>query len=534
MVHNVSRLIKDSVTLELEGIDRMYLNGYIPSLQTTSGFAGFVKYHMGLPIVSTSAVAPISRNFIEQIKSFARSLGIDLIRFKKGERKDDVAKKYLHKFKEAEGVLFIGKTQEKVRVLRTEKRRNPKTGTSYPWVVKSTAMVNQYYFYLVDRDFGPLFIKFSSYFPYTVKVCLNGHEWLKKQLDRRGIRYEALDNGILRCADPKAAQRISHQLDEKKIEAVFRKWLRKLPHPFTRTDQREGYRYDLSILQAEFSLTQVLDRPQSGRQFFEEVIRENIDLGRPDQIQLIFQRKVIPRTPGSFRTRVITQGVTPSLHVQYKNTRIKQYHKEGRALRTETTINNTYDFNIGRRLQNLPLLREVGFNANRRLLDVQTISHDCRIGGDLFESVITPKVHKNQRTSGLKFGCPRVMALMHALILFSLLLRGFTNRDLREHMAPLLGLDPDQFTPGRMTYDLRRLRLHCLIERIPKSHRYRVTEEGFRIAFFFSRVHDRLFRTGLSLRSRPNNIPKNTPGSLGKLTASFDQFVNEHFYRNAM
>ena len=104
-----------------------------------------------------------------------------------------------------------------------------------------------------------------------------------------------------------------------------------LPHPFTAGSPGGGYRYDVSILQAEFSLTQVLDRPLCGRVFFEEVIRENLDIGRPDQVQLIFERRVTKRTPGRFRTRVLTEGVTPSLHIDYKHSRIKQYHKEGRA-----------------------------------------------------------------------------------------------------------------------------------------------------------------------------------------------------------
>src|SRR5438270_12688426 len=86
------------------------------------------------------------------------------------------------------------------------------------------------------------------------------------------------------------------------------------------------------------------------------------------------QRKTA--TDGRCRTRIITEGVTPSLHVYYKHTTIKQYHKEGRALRTETTINNTSDFGIGKRLTNLPALREIGFSANRRLLDVQRLGHD--------------------------------------------------------------------------------------------------------------------------------------------------------------
>jgi hypothetical protein len=117
------------------------------------------------------------------------------------------------------------------------------------------------------------------------------------------------------------------------------------------------------ILQAEFSLTQVLDKPVTGRVFFEDVIRENLDIGRPSQVTLVFGRRIQRNTPGRFRTRVITEGVTPSLHVDYKHTRIKQYHKEGRALRTETTINDTRDFRIGRRLANLPKLRKVGFQA---------------------------------------------------------------------------------------------------------------------------------------------------------------------------
>ncbi len=169
----------------------------------------------------------------------------------------------------------------------------------------------------------------------------------------------------------------------------------------------------------------------TGRIFFEEVIRENLDIGRPDQVQLIFERRILrrsPRHPGRFRTRVITDGVFPSLHVDYKATRIKQYHKEGRALRTETTINNTCDFDIGKRLHNLPALREVGFRANRRLLDVQRVSHDCSIGEYGFHAVQRPRVVDEQRASALRFGDERVHALLHALVLFRLLPNGFSNR----------------------------------------------------------------------------------------------------------
>ncbi|HLJ95850.1 MAG TPA: hypothetical protein VKU02_21920, partial [Gemmataceae bacterium] len=415
------------------------------------------------------------------------------------QRKDDVAAEYRARFEGSEGILFIGKAQEKTAVFRTERRTNPTTGQKYAWLIRSTAMVNHFYCYAIDDDFGPFFLKFCTYFPYNAKLCLNGHEYVKRQLAKEGIAFEALDNGVRSCADPQRLQELCDGLTAAKIDRLLRKWLARLPHPFTPADRRAGYRYDVSILQAEFSLTQVLDRPQSGRIFFEEVIRENLDLGRADHVQLICARRVTQRTPGRFRTRVLTDGVVPTLHVDYKHSRIKQYHKEGRALRTETTINDTRDFGIGKRLSNLAALRQVGFQANRRLLHVQTISQDCAVGEDAFRQVNEPVVVDGQRASALRFADAAVQTLFSALLVFRLLPRGFSNRDLRDHWAPLVGRTAQSMNQGQMSYHLRRLRLHGLIERIPRTHRYRVTDSGWRTALFCTRTYNRILRPGLAV-----------------------------------
>ena len=525
-VHRVSELLKEHVTLELEGIDRMFMNAYVPGLQTPEGVAWFFRSHRGQTFASSALMEPISKAFLAGIEAFVKSEQVPVITFQKGQRKDDIAKQMRVGFNKEEGVVFVGKAQEKAPVIRTEKRTNEKTGQKYPWLVRSTAMVNQYYFYIEDSDFGPLFIKFCSYFPYTAKVCINGHEWLKRQLQKNDIAFEALDNGILWCDEPERVQRMADELDAAKIDALFRKWLGRLPHPYTAADRKAGYRYDLSILQAEFSLTMVLDRPATGRAFFEEVIRENLDIGRPDHVQLIFDRRVNRKTPGRFRTRVITQGVIPSLHVDYKKSRIKEYFKEGRALRVETTINDTRDFHIGRRLKNLPQLRGIGFAANRRLLDVQTLSHDCAVGEDTWESVVRPITVGEQRASALRFDDPRVQALLMVLVLFVLHTDGFRSADLREPLAQLLGIDPAQLTRGRMTYDLRRLRLHGLIERIPRTHRFRVTAHGLRIAMFFSRTWARLLRPGLSLLAPTLPSHNRLSRAFDTLDAEIESFVN--------
>jgi hypothetical protein len=515
---SVAEVLQQHVTLEVEGIDRMYLNVYMSDLQREQGVVAFLRHHRGHPFASSALMNPISKAFVAAIEAFARKNQIPLLSFVKGQRKDDLAAEYGAKFTAKEGVLFVGRAQEKSSVFRTEKRTNPITGKRYPWIVRSAAMVNYYYFYCIDEDFGPFFLKFGSYFPYNAKLCINGHEYVKRQLDKLGIAYEALDNGILSCADPKRLQKLCDELTAEKIDALLRKWLARLPHPFTAEDQAAGYRYELSILQAEFSLTQVLDRPLTGRVFFEEVIRENLDIGRPDQVQLIFERRITKRTPGRFRTRVLTDGVTPSLHIDYKGCRIKQYHKEGRALRTETTFHNTLEFQIGKRLHNLPALRKVGFQANRRLLDVQRISHDCAIGEDAFRQLTEPVEVEGQRASALRYADPCVMALLSVLLVFRLLPRGFASRELREHLAPLLGEPPSALTQGRMTYQLRRLRLHGLIERQPKSHRYRVTSRGVRSAMFFTRSYARILRPGLSEIFAP------TGAGASKLRLAADRF----------
>jgi hypothetical protein len=498
IAQSVAEILAHHVKLSVEGIDRMYLNVYVPRLQTEQGIVWFFREHRGQPLPSAALMRPMSRRFVAELEAFAAEHGLPLVQFHKGQRKDDVMAEHLREFSKEEGVVFIGKAQEKTPVFRTEKRRNPRTGQSYPWIVRSTAMVNHYYVYAMDRDFGPFFLKFCSYFPFNAKLCLNGHEYAKRQLARKGIAFEALDNGVLSCADPERLKQICDGLSAEKIDALLRKWLRLLPHPFTGADRKAGYRYDISILQAEFSLTQVLDRPVHGRLFFEQVIRENLDLGRPEEVQLIFNRTVTRRTPGQFCTRIVTQDVTPSLNVYYKRTRIKQYHKENRALRTETTINNTYDFGIGRGLHNLPKLREVGFAANRRLLEVEQLTHDCMLAEDTFQAINRPVEVGRQRASGLRFADVRVHSLWHAIILFRQLAEGFRAADLRRHLAALSGRDPGAISQGAITYQLRRLRLHGLIERLPHSFRYCVTAFGFRAALFFTRLYNRLLRPGLA------------------------------------
>jgi hypothetical protein len=531
---SAAEVLTRHVVFELECIDRVYCNLYVPKLQRDLGVVGFIREHMGRPVASTAVLAERTEAFYTEVKAFAAGNGIPVVEFRPGQRKDDVMRERLAQFLASgrtEGVVFIGRAQEKVRVWATTRRRDA-DGSSYPWIVRDSRVVTQWYFYCYDACAGPFFLKYCGYFPYNAKLCLNGNEYAKAMAARAGIAFTPLDNGFAAVGDVAAVQAICDSFDEKVIWDLAARWIALLPCPYTAADTAAGYRYEVSVLQAEFSLTQVLDKPVSGRIFFEQVIRDNLDIGRPDSAGLIFGRRIIkkgPRaTPGRFRTRILTEGVVPTLHIDYKHSKIKQYHKEGKALRTETTINDTRDFGIGKRLDNLPALRAAGFAATRRLLDVQKLSHDPADGQAAIAQITSPLITPaGTRTAGMRLGDPRVHALLAALCVFRLLPRGFANRDLRPILAQILGVPAESITPGKMTYDLRRLRQHGLIERIPHTFRYQVTGTGIAQALFLTRLHDKFLRTGLASLAAPAAGDRTLAAASRAYTAAIDDLARQ-------
>jgi hypothetical protein len=522
----IPELLDGHVTLEVECLDRLYLNGYIGKLATGGGLIGFMCGQLGKPVPSPVVLGQISERFRNSVKSVAECESIPLYQFNHKERKDDIANEFRRQRQVRDGIVFIGVAQEKAQAFNGKK-----VNGQFQFDRDKTVYVNHYYFYIDDADFGPLFIKVCSYAPWSVKLCLNGHEWAKRQLEKRKIAYEALDNGFLSCADPEKLQRICDSLGPEDIDRIFCKWLDRIPLPLRPEDRRAGYDWDLSIWQMEVSLTQIFDRPLRGREFFEEVIRDNLDLGRPDRVQLIFDRVVTKKTPGEFRTRVIQDGVHPSLHIDYKNFDLKQYFKEGRGCRTEGTFRNPKDFGVNKGLTNLPYLQKIGRQINRRLLEVERISHNSGLSGDSIQRVVQPAVTEDgKKAPGLKFGQPRVMALFLALTLFQHLIDGFRNRDLRQQVADLLGVTLEQYTPHQMTYDLRRLRLKGLIYRPPKTNRYFVTPYGWKVARLFSRLEGRVFRPAMAMFTANDAVlPFPLKRALDRVDAQLDALIYEAF-----
>ena len=506
-VSNINEVLDGHVVLDLECLDRIYLNAYVPSLQVGGQVVTFFSQHRNQPIASPALFQKMGEAFRQAVATFAKCHQIPVIRFGKRDRQIDVIQPYFEAATQP-GVIAIGVAQEFQSVLtaydRSAKTGEPKAAGSRYGFVKEDRRVTVYYLYIADAEFGLGFIKLCAYFPYPGKVWVNGHEWAKRQAQAEGLAFTELANGFASCADPARLQAICDRLGPAHLQAFFDRWMAIIPTPLNTTDQEAGYWWELSMRQIETSRTLVFDAPRRARGFFEALVADNLDLGRPDEVQLIFGRKIYSNTDSQFSTKVVTRGVDVIVNVFYKHSRIKEYLKEGRALRIETVCNSPTDLGCKRRLHNLPELQAKARAANRRLLTIQRAGQGCAVSTALFERVALPSLEEGQRTGALRFGDPRTMALVGALCITINAVAGFTNRSLRAQVAGLLATN---YTSSQMTYDLRRLRRKGLIQRVPRSNTYWLTYNGVHVAIFYTKVYGRLLRPLLAV-DHPPAVPE--------------------------
>jgi hypothetical protein len=502
----VNDLLDGYVGLDVECLDRIYLNAYVPNLQVSGQVATFLTRHLGYPIPSPAIFEKIGTRFRDDVWRFAAARGVPVVRFAKGDRKIDVMRPLLARAA-ATGrsqVVAVGVAQEFQRVFTGVNCAGPGEDPPRFSFGKAERRTTCFYFYLWDAQFGAAFIKICAYFPYPAKIWVNGHEWAKRQALEAGIGFTELSNGFATADDPAGLQAICDLLGPAQIEAFVADWLAVLPTPFTDADQAAGFWWELSMRQVEVSGTIVFTAPRHARGFFEALIADNLDIGRPDHVEIIFGRKVARDKTTTFHTAIDRHNQGVVVNVSFKHSRIKQYLKDGRALRIETVVNNPTDLGCLRRLVRLDELQAKARDANRRLLDTQRVGQGCLLASPAFERVAHPTVEVGRRAPALRFGDPRVMALAGALCTNLLAVTAITNRSLRARVAALLG---SNYTASQMSYDLRRLRMKGVIARLPGTNTYTLTNDGMRIAVFYTKVHDRLLRPLTAANNPPAPLP---------------------------
>ena len=487
----VNDVLDGHVALDLECLDRLYLHGYLGQLQVGGQVIRFLN-HRGYPVPSPACLQQIGDAFRRRVSSFAEANHIPVVPLKAADRKIEVMRPYLKRAAETgrSQVAAIGVAQEVQRVFIARKRDTDPGRCPQFSFDKKDRRVTVFYFYLWDAGFGPAFIKVCTYCPWPVKIWVNGHEWAKQQARKVGLGFTELSNGFAAADDPALLQRICNALQPGTINVFFQRWLHRLPLPLSPADQQAGYWWECSMAQVEVSRTIVFTAPRHARGFFDALVTDNLDLGRPDTLEIIFDRQVRSSTEGEFRTNVITRGTEVTINAFYKHSRIKQYLKDGRALRVETVVNAPGDLGCQRRLRNLDQLQARARAVNARLLHTERAGQACVLANPVFERIAHPSVDADgRRATAMRFGDSRVQALAGALCVTLCAVTGITNRSLRALMTGLLGAP---YSMAQASYDLARLRRNDLITRRPHANTYDLTPDGLAFAIFYTKVHDRV------------------------------------------
>jgi hypothetical protein len=531
VVVTAADMVAGHVTLDISCLDRVYLNGFVNKLQTPGGVVYFFHDHRGKPIVSPALFEPIGEKFRRDIKGWAQANGIPLVLFKAGERKAEVMAPYLDAAA-ATGrsqVAAVGCAQEFQLVWTARKRATDPGACPQFSFTKEQRRVSVFYVYIFDEQMGGGFIKICSYFPYPVKVWVNGHEWAKRQAAAAGIGFTALSNGFSSCEDPAALQDICDQLGPGTVQVWFERWMARIPLPLDDADRDAGYWWELSMRQIETSRTLVFDQDCHARAFFEALLCENMDLGRPENVELLFRRgerrgqpaKILPAR--GFRTAIDRYCQMVTINVFYKNSRVKQYLKDGVALRIETVVNSPDDLGCRRMLPNLPELQAKARAINDRLLHTETAGQGTVLVSPVIERITRPTLTgEGRKAPALRFGDLRVQALAGATAAMLFTVTGITNKTLRGLMTGLLHRP---YSMNQASYDLSRLARNGLIARVPGRNRYTLTRDGLLFAHIYTKVYDHVLRP-LMTPDRPN-----APPELTAALATLDQLAADHIAR---
>jgi hypothetical protein len=421
-------------------------------------------------------------------------------------------------------------------------RENARVAVSFPrqgdHVELLNRFVQQYYFYIQDRDFGRMFLRVCPYFPFSVRICLNGHEWLACRLREEGIAFEQCANAFRTCSDAVRLQALADRFSAAHIEACAHRWLAQLVPFFTDRERRhQGFGYRLFVSQVEYCTNLIFDSRAALDRLHERLLDLNRSIGHPDKIAMIFGRRITKHTDAGLKTQILDHDLgQPVIRSEYKSSSIKQYARDNLVLRTETTSYHTPDLGVNKGVEHLPELRQTMATANDRYLGVQQDVLETFVDRGQLERLRQPAVSPSgRRTPGLKLDDPRLLAVLQALTCFALLAgRGrFRTTDLHATAAEALGKTTESYTLGQLRYDLAKLRGKGLVERVAGTQSYRLPTEGYRIAVLYLKLFHRIYAplTAGILEPVPwdDRLPPERRALLDRLYAAVDRDLNQLF-----
>jgi len=516
---------RDSILFGYSCFDRIILNGCILPFMHTKR-AGtiwwFLRTHRHIE-PSRAAFAGISRDYHEWVRGHAQQTGVDIVEPEKGTCREELVDPYFRQLGQRTGVAVILKAREPERVAWHFAQANR--------VAVDRRNVDLYYFYLNDPQCGRMYVKICPYFPFNISVWLNGHNWLKCQLQKEDIPFQTRDNLFVACARPERLQELSDAFAPADIVPVVDTWVSRLLPYFDDTERQQGYRHQLYMAQMEYCHNLIFSKRAALNRLFDRLMDANRGLGHPDKLAIIFGRsRFRPDTRTGQTDLKTTKTGLPVLSSSYKHTILKQYVKDGVGLRTESSSYQLKDLSIPKNINNLPKVREAMDQANERYLSVQQDILASYIDRGQLEQLRQPSVSPTgRRVPGLHIDDPRLMAVLQAMLCFAYLVgKGvFRTKDLLADVQRALG-NP-QYTLNQLRYDLSKLRGKGFVIRLPGTQCYQVSSQGYRIGIFHLKLYQQLYAPMTSAICDPvpadNQVLTHRQTKLDRLYVAVDKAV---------
>jgi hypothetical protein len=481
---------EDAISFSYSCFDRLILNGYVPQFQHTACGASihwFLCKRRNAPQLNRAYFAKIASDYHQWVQKYAATAGIDILEPNKTDRRENLVEPYFQQLGTRPGVAVILKAREPERIAWYFARSK--------LIEVERHSVKLYYFYINDPHCGHMFVRICPYFPCNISVWLNGHNWLASQLQREGIAFEKRDNLFTACAQPQRLQELSDAFAPVDILGPVESWLARLLPYFTDAERQEGFRHQLYMAQMEYCHNLIFHKRAAVDRLFDRLLDVNRGMGHPDKLAIVFGRsRFHPDTRTGETVVKMTKLRTPVQSSSYKNTLIKQYISHGVGLRTESSSYQLKDLSIPKNITNLPKVRKAMDNANNRYLDVQQDVLASYVDRGQLEQLRQASVSPTgRRVPGLHLDDPRLLAVLQAILCFAYLAgKGcFRTKDLLADVGKALG-NPG-YRLSQLRYDLSKLRGKGLVVRLKGTQAYQVSNEGYRIGFYYLKLYQKMY-----------------------------------------
>jgi hypothetical protein len=483
---------KDSIRFGYRCFDRILLNGLIQPFQQPERVIGFFDTYRHLYPVSRDVLRGAADRFQLWVKEHAGKWDAPIVEAPKG-RRDEFVEPYFSGAK-PDQVVVILKAREPAPIMTAigDKKVNRwHLQIADRWVV-------QYNFYVNDQRWGRMFVRLCPYLPFSARVCLNQHHWLANRMREEGIDFQQCSNAFLRCGTPERLQELADTLTAEDLSRCGQKWLARFTPFFTERERRQaGCQHRLFFSQIEFCDNLIFHRRAALDKLGERLLDANRTIGQPNKITVIFGRKVTKQYRGKLQTEIEDMHLpNPVIRSHYRNGFIKQYVRDHLILRTEAATNNVTDYGVNKAIEHLPALRDKLAAIDDNYLDIQQDILETFLDRGHLQRLAKPTLTPSgKRIPGLKLDNPRQLALMHALVRFAQIpaANTFSTGEIYPHVAAALGCTIARYSLASLRYDLSKLRAKGLVEKLPRSRRYRLPAEGYSVCLIFLKLFDRVY-----------------------------------------